>query len=69
MVGRSKKREDVSPNREQLRSDKGAVAHREGEWKPRRYVPQIYVTREISVLDLLGRSKDDDEDQSSHNNR
>ncbi len=64
MVGRSKKRCDPHPNREQLRPDRDVVVHRRSTQEPAPYVPQIYVTREISVLDLLDRNNDEDEDPS-----
>jgi hypothetical protein len=66
MVGRSKKRQDTGPNREQLRRDKDVVEYRRSAKAPARYVPQIHVMREVSVLDLLGK-EDANEDSSKHN--
>ncbi len=69
MVGRSKKRCDAGPNREKLRVDKDTIVYRRSTREPVRYVPQIYVARDVSVLDLLDRNNDKDEDSSSPNNR
>ncbi len=69
MVGRSKKRCDPSPNREQMRPDRDVVVHRRSTREPARYVPQIYVTREVSVLDLLDRNDDEDADSSARARR
>lgn len=66
MVGRRKKQHDTGPNRKQLRKDTDVVTYRRSAQAPPRYVPEIHVTREVSVLDLLGK-EDEEEDSAKHN--
>jgi len=51
MVGRSKKREDVSPNHEKLRRDKDVIVHRRSTHEP--YVSKFSVRTGVSTLEIL----------------
>lgn len=66
MVGRSKKREDTSPNREQLRRDKDVKIHRRATPEPQRFVPELSLRHGVTLLDVLrGEDRPVDPPESS----
>ena len=57
MGGRSKKREDTGPNREQLRPDKDVIVHRRSTHEP--FVSKFSVREGVSTLAILRGSEEE----------
>ena len=59
MVGRSKKREDVSTNRDRVRQDKDVIVHRRQTSEP--FVSEFSVRKGVSTLEILRGNRESGE--------